>query len=517
MPNKTRTLRLILGDQLDHNHSWFSDTDASTVYLIAELHQETNYVRHHIQKVAAFYVAMRVFAEELQEQGHNVTHLTLDDTRGYDGLPDLLAAELSSTGATTLEYQWPDEFRLREQLASLSFTGVEIKPRESEHFIVPSSDLDQFFEAGKPARMEHFYRKMRKKLNILMDKGEPLGGQWNYDELNRKKLKAKDIAAVPAPHKFVTCVDDVIDRLARHDIETIGTIDGELLWPVNRQQSLELLTHFCQHCLPLFGRFQDAMTCQSPDDWSLYHSRLSFALNSKMLSPIEVVQTAITAFEAPQSDIPLSSIEGFVRQIIGWREFIRGIYWVNMPDYGNLNALNAKRRLPAFFWTGNTKMKCLSSVINQSLDKAYAHHIQRLMITGNFCLLAGIDPVDVDAWYLGIYIDAIEWVEMPNTRGMSQFADGGLVGSKPYAAGGNYINKMSDYCGNCEYSVKKKFGPGACPMNSLYWQFMVQHRERLESNPRTGMIYKNWDRSSEDHRRDMLSYANACLDDLDAL
>jgi deoxyribodipyrimidine photolyase-related protein len=268
--------------------------------------------------------------------------------------------------------------------------------------------------------------------------------------------------------------------------------------------------------LPRFGTFQDAMTDQSEHKWSLYHSRLSFSLNAKLLSPREVVAMAIDAYRG-RDDISLSQVEGFVRQILGWREFIRGIYWLNMPEYQKLNYLEADRPLPEYFWSGETQMNCMSEAINQSLDYAFAHHIQRLMVTGTFSLLAGIDPDQVDDWYLGIYLDAIEWVELPNTRGMSQFADGGLVGTKPYSASGNYINKMSDYCKGCRYKVSKKTGSDACPFNSLYWHFMHRHRPIFEKNPRIGMVYRNWDKQSEENRNLTLERAEWCLEHLDEL
>jgi len=275
--------------------------------------------------------------------------------------------------------------------------------------------------------------------------------------------------------------------------------------------------YFCEHCLINFGRFQDAMTDQSDHRWSLYHSRLSFALNSKILHPYQVIQKAIDAYQDSQGRISLAQIEGFVRQILGWREYVRGVYWANMPAYSRKNTLAAQGALPDYFWTGDTKMNCMQQAIGQSLDYAYAHHIQRLMIIGNFCLLTGINPDEVDAWYLGVYIDAIEWVEMPNTRGMSQFADDGIVATKPYTAGGNYINKMSDYCKNCHYKIKEKTGEQACPFNSLYWRFMTTHRKRLEKNPRIGMVYRNWDKQNTSVQQATLEQAEYFIDNIEQL
>ncbi|MBT8149368.1 MAG: cryptochrome/photolyase family protein, partial [Pseudomonadales bacterium] len=334
---------------------------------------------------------------------------------------------------------------------------------------------------------------------------------------NREKLKPANLNQIPEPLVFGNDVKVILKRIAAHNIPSIGKVDEALLWPVTRKQSLELLTYFCLHCLPSFGRFQDAMTNQHPHQWSLYHSRLSFSLNSKIIRPAEVIDTALLAYEKSAGAISLAQIEGFVRQILGWREYIRAVYWVNMPGYESRNELGAKRPLPDYFWTGRTNMECLAQAINQSLQFAYAHHIQRLMITGNFCLLTGIAPEQVDAWYLGIYIDAIEWVELPNTRGMSQFADGGLVATKPYAAGGNYINKMSDYCKNCHYNIKDKTSHQGCPFNSLYWGFMIRHRKRLASNPRIGMVYRSWDKQDVKVQQDTLARAQWCVEHLEEL
>ena len=310
--------------------------------------------------------------------------------------------------------------------------------------------------------------------------------------------------------------DIILARLKRHNVESLGKAEEELLWPVTRKQSKDLLTYFCEQLLPLFGTFQDAMTANSKHKWSLYHSRLSFALNAKILHPMQVIQAAVAAYRG-NPNIDIAQVEGFVRQILGWREYVRGMYWVNMPDYLAQNALGAQRDLPDYFWTGATKMNCLHHAIGQSLDTAYAHHIQRLMVTGNFCLLTEIEPQQVDAWYLGIYVDALEWVELPNTRGMSQFADGGWIASKPYAASGSYMQKMSDYCTVCHYQVKEKTGPRACPLNSLYWHFMVKHRDRLARNPRIGMIYGNWDKQNEEQKRLVLERAEWCLENLGEL
>ena len=513
---KFQTIRLLLGDQLNEQHSWFDQVSSEVLYVVAELHQETNYVRHHVQKVCAFFAAMEAFAERLGELGHQVQHFTLKDTEPYQDLLDFLSALAEKYGAAYVEYQQPDEFRLHEQLSKLSSAGVAVNRFETEHFYLSHDQLPKYFQAGKSHKMEMFYRKMRKEQNILMQDDKPLKDKWNFDQSNRNKLKAADVEALPAPRLYSHNVKKYLKRISAYQIETIGKPVDTLAWPVTRAESLDLLEHFCNDLLVNFGTFQDAMTCQSEHSWSLYHSRVSFSLNAKLISPREVVEAAVKAYESNKL-IDIAQVEGFVRQILGWREFIRGIYWANMPEYATYNSLHADRSLPDFFWNGETKMNCMSHAISQSLDHAYAHHIQRLMVTGTFSMLAGIHPDEVDNWYLGIYIDALEWVEMPNTRGMSQAADNGIVATKPYAASGNYINKMSDYCGSCFYKVKEKTGDKSCPFNSLYWHFMQRHRGDLDRNPRIGMVYRTWDKMQRGDQRLVLDRAEWCLENLNSL
>ena len=379
---------------------------------------------------------------------------------------------------------------------------------------MPFDALDAYLPAGKQPRMEHFYRRIRRESGWLMDAdGQPTGGRWNFDAENRKAMPAG--VQPPAPRLFDNPLCDARARLERHGIRTIGRLAGDsLTWPVDRQQSLQLLEDFVERLLPEFGPYQDALTDRG---WSLFHSRLSFSLNVKLLSPREVVEAVLEAWRAQPERYPLACVEGFVRQVIGWREFMRGIYWTRMPAYAGLNELDHQRPLPAFYWTGETRMACMAQAIGQSLEHAYAHHIQRLMVTGNFALLAGVHPDQVDEWYLGIYIDALHWVELPNTRGMSQFADGGVVASKPYVSSGNYLNKMGDHCANCHYDVKKRTGERACPFNALYWHFMHRHQARLERNPRIGMVYRSWARMEPATRSALLEHAERMLESIDTL
>lgn len=353
--------------------------------------------------------------------------------------------------------------------------------------------------------MERFYRAMREKWNVLMeaDGHTPLTGRWNYDAENRKRLPA-GVRGPKAP-SFERDVSDLVALLEQSGVLTIGRIQPTCFdWPLTRSESLQLLEHFVQYRLPLFGDYQDAM---SQFDALLFHSRLSFSLNTKLIHPMEVIQRAVAEWQAHPERIPFSSLEGFVRQVIGWREYVRGVYWAEMPRYRALNFFEHTAPLPEWYWTGHTRMNCLCHAISQSLERAYAHHIQRLMITGNFALLLGVNPDEVDAWYLGIYQDAIEWVELPNTRGMSQFADGGIMGTKPYVSSANYIHRMSDYCSNCFYDFNQRYGPKACPFNALYWDFYNRHAARLRANPRIGMVYRLWDRMDKVEQQRILAHA----------
>ena len=492
-----RVLRLVLGDQLDKHHSWFSCIDANHLYVVAELVQEQCYVRHHIQKSAAFFLAMDHFARDLRAEGHRFNRYDLDETAAFKDLPAFLEYLAEFHQVETIEYQLPDEHRLRDQLSVWAKRASRpVKAIESEHFYLTEAELHAYFKAGKAHRMEHFYRKMRVKFDVLMAGEAPVGGRWNFDQENRKRFpKAINL---PEPLLFDNDIEAAVARLRRHNIETVGVEPQTLIWPVTTQQAERLLEDFCLRLLPNFGRYQDALTDRG---WALFHARIAFALNIKLLRPRDVVEAVVDQLGRQVEGVDIAQVEGFVRQILGWREFIRGIYWANMPAYGHSNVLKADGRLPEFYWSGQTNMACMKQALQQSLEYAYAHHIQRLMVTGNFALLLGVDPREVDAWYLGIYIDAIEWVEMPNTRGMSQFADGGLVASKPYISSGKYIERMSDHCKTCRYDVNLRFGESACPFNVLYWDFLRKHEPRLRKNPRMRMMLSHYDKMASDERQ----------------
>ncbi len=511
---KTKTLRLILGDQLNSNHSWYKTIDANITYVKMELRSETDYAHHHIQKVAGFFAAMQAFAATLQEKKHQVIYIKLNEEVNKQSFPENIAYLISKHKFTNFEYQLPDEYRLDEILKTFcSSLAINHAVYDTEHFLSTRSELAAFFIGKKTFLMESFYRYMRKKHQVLMDGVQPLTGQWNYDSENRKKIPANH--SITPPFIFENDVTPIIEELQKTTVKTIGNIDPtHFIWPINRQQSLQLLEFFVKECLPLFGTFQDAMT---PNAWSLYHARISFSLNTKMLSPLEVINRAIEEWTSRPNEIEYNQLEGFVRQIIGWREYMRGIYWMKMPAFATLNFFGHTNKLPDWYWTGNTKMNCLKHAINQSLDYAYAHHIQRLMVTGNFALLAGVHPDEVDAWYLGIYIDAIEWVEITNTRGMSQFADGGIVGTKPYVSSATYIDKMSHYCASCHYSKTTKVGEKACPFNSLYWNFYNNHEDKLAKNPRIGMMYNVWRKMDPDTKAALLIQADFYLKNINDL
>lgn len=479
------TLRLILGDQLNLKHSWFSEKDPSVLYLMAEMRQETDYVKHHIQKVTGFFLAMRDFAKALQNQGHEVHYIRITEELATKSLPEILQHCFDTYSIQHFEYQLPDEYRLDVQLKSFcKELSISHQVVDTEHFFTTREELGQFFEGKKQFLMENFYRMMRKKHQVLMVGNDPLGNQWNFDHDNR--LKYKNQVPVPPMAVFPKNVQAVLDEIHQAGVQTFGQIEPHyFIWPINREEALEQLDYFCEHLLPHFGDYEDAMHTEQA---FLFHSRLSFVLNTKIVSPKEVVDRVVMHFYKNQDTITLSQVEGFVRQILGWREYVRGIYWRHMPDYVQRNALDNTYPLPEMYWTGKTKMNCMHHALGLSLQNAYAHHIQRLMVIGNFSLLTQRHPDAVDAWYLGVYMDALEWVELPNTRGMSQYADGGILATKPYVSSGSYIQKMSNYCTGCHYDVKSRTGEQSCPFNSLYWNFLDDKKAYFAKNQRMAMM-----------------------------
>jgi deoxyribodipyrimidine photolyase-related protein len=511
----SRQLRLILGDQLNIEHSWFGTIDQNVTYLMMEVRAEASYVPHHIQKVVAFFLAMRAFCEKLQSLGHTVHYICIDSEDNLHTLPDNIEYVINKHPLiTSFCYQLPDEYRVDKLLSQLAKKlRVETIVTDTEHFLTHRGELSVFF-AGKSTRvMESFYRMMRQKHDILLQSGKPEGGKWNFDTANRKRYDGK-VNIPPRPRfKNSERADELALVIRKLDISTIGNLAADSFnWPITREEALLSLKHFIAKLLPHFGHYQDALDDRDP---FLFHSLLSFPLNVKLISPREVIDAAVAAYRRSPQKISIEQVEGFVRQILGWREYMRGLYWELMPEFATQNFFNNSRALPGFFWTGKTKMNCLRQAITQSLDHAYAHHIQRLMVTGSFAMMAGIDPQQVDSWYLGIYIDAIEWVELMNTRGMSQFADGGIVGTKPYCSSANYIKKMSNYCAGCSYASDTRTESNSCPLNSLYWDFHIRNRDKLEKNPRIGMVYRTIDRMEVTEQTAIKKRAQSILDDIE--
>ncbi len=499
-----RNLILILGDQLSANLASLKAGDpARDRILMAEVWDEATYVKHHKKKIAFIFSAMRHFAEELKAGGWPVDYVHLDEAANSQSLTGELSRAVARHHPERVIITEPGEWRVRQMLEAWADAPLDIL--EDDRFLCTHAEFSDWAAGRKQLRMEYFYREMRRKTGLLMDGDQPAGGKWNFDADNRKPASADLFMPRPAqvqPDQITEAVLALVgDRFADH----FG--DLEPFWfAVTAREAEAALDSFIADALASFGDFQDAMVRGEP---FVYHSVLSAYINAGLLDPLAVCRRVEAEYRAGR--VAINAAEGFIRQIIGWREYVRGIYWHTMPGYELKNALGATRALPRFYWTGDTDMTCLAEAIGQTRREAYAHHIQRLMVTGNFAMLAGIDPHQVHEWYLAVYADAYEWVELPNTVGMSQFADGGLLASKPYAAGGNYTNKMSDYCRSCRYDVKQRTGPDACPFNALYWDFLARNRETLKGNPRLGPVYRTWDRMDEAKRRETRESAAAFL------
>ncbi|WP_100657346.1 cryptochrome/photolyase family protein [Alteromonas flava] len=478
-------LRVVLGDQLSMSMSSLEDLDKSSdVILMAEVKEEATYVKHHKQKIAFLFSAMRHFAAALEENDINVHYIDYlhDDNQG--SIKAQVKWLLAKSSFDKVVIAQPGEFRLLEDIKTWQGElKVDVEVREDNRFLMPQNFFSEWAEGRKELRMEYFYREVRKRTGYLLEKGKPIGGKWNFDHQNREPMPSD----INVPKRSTFAHDEitaqVIDLVSNEFADHFGSLEN-FAFAVTRDQALKVLNSFIDERLPNFGQYQDAMVSGQP--W-LFHSHISFYLNCGLLHVEEVIEAALEAYHAGQA--PINSVEGFMRQIIGWREYIRGFYWHYMPELSSRNQLYARRKLPEFYWSGNTDMNCLQQCINETKANAYAHHIQRLMVLGNFALIAGLDPKDVNEWYLLVYADAYEWVELPNVSSMILYADGGNLASKPYAASGSYINKMSDYCKNCHYNVKEKTGHQACPFNYLYWDFIVRNKERLEDNGRMGMIF----------------------------
>jgi deoxyribodipyrimidine photolyase-related protein len=487
-------LRLVLGDQLSRRISSLSDAKPGRdIVLMAEVADETTYVPHHPKKIAFLFAAMRHFAAELREEGFTVDYVTLDDPDNTGAFGSELARAVTRHGARSVVVTHPGEWRVLNAMQGWEEDcGAPVEIREDDRFFCPLPQFRQWAHGKRQLRMEFFYRDMRRETGLLMDvDGEPEGGRWNFDAENRKPVPAR----MDMPPAFFLRPDrmtqDVLTLVGARFAGNFGTLDG-FDYAVTAADARRALAHFITYALPSFGDFQDAMR-QGED--RLFHSVLSPYLNAGLLDAREVCAAAEAAWR--EGAAPLNAVEGFIRQILGWREYVRGIYWLKMPDYGHTNRLGAYRALPGLYWGGPTEMNCMRQCVDQTRRLAHAHHIQRLMVTGNFALLIGARPSEVEEWYLAVYIDAYEWVELPNVHGMILYADGGYLGSKPYAASGKYIDRMSDYCKHCRYDVKKTLGHNACPFNFLYWNFIIQKAADLRGNPRMAMVYASLARMDE--------------------
>jgi deoxyribodipyrimidine photolyase-related protein len=485
---------LVLGDQLNADSSAFDEFDrAQDVVWMVEVAQESTHVWTHKARIVMFLASMRHFRDRLAKQRFPIHYRQLDDRANKQTLAAELEAAVKKHKPQRLVLVQPGEWRVLDSLKEVANRlGVELELRPDRHFFATPEEFAEHAEGRKQLRLEYFYRELRRKHDVLMKGRNPEGGKWNYDSENRGSFGKEGPGKIPASKRFRpdATTKAVIELVGRKFARHPGNLD-HFDWPVTPEHAQAALDDFVEHRLEFFGEYQDAMWTQEP---YLYHSRLSAALNLKLIDPREVIDAAVVAYRSGRA--PLSGVEGFVRQILGWREYVRGIYWLHMPEYLERNALQATQRLPDFYWTGETEMHCLRQAIGQTLEHGYAHHIQRLMVTGLFALLVGVDPKLVHQWYLAVYVDAVEWVELPNSLGMSQYADGGLMASKPYVATGKYIQRMSNYCANCPFDPAAAEGDDACPFTTLYWDFLARHKKDLKNNHRMVLQLKNLERKS---------------------
>ncbi|MGV8916979.1 MAG: cryptochrome/photolyase family protein [Pseudomonas sp.] len=507
--NKVRRLCLVLGDQLSFDLASLQglNTERDAVLLV-EVMEEASHVPHHPQKITLVFSAMRHFAKALQQRGVQVRYVTLDDPQNTGSVPSELRRWQSLMQPDELHLNECGDWRLEQ---SLKDSGLSIQWHADTRFLCSRTEFACWAEGKKQLRMEFFYREMRRKSGLLINgDGTPVGGSWNFDAENRKALPKRVIAPLPARFSADSITQEVLALVGKHFAHHYGSLDS-FDYPVTHADAQALWEYFLDYGLAAFGDYQDAMASDEP---FLFHARISAALNIGLLDMRQLCSDVEAAYWS--GSIALNAAEGFIRQLIGWREYVRGIYWLKMPDYANSNFFGNSRPLPGFYWTGETKMNCMRQAIGQSLEHAYAHHIQRLMVTGNFALLAGIAPSQICNWYLAIYMDAYDWVELPNTLAMVMHADGGYLGSKPYCASGQYIKRMSDYCRNCEYKVSESTTVDACPFNSLYWHFLMRHSDLLYGNQRMGMVYKNLQRMPDSKQQALWQRGEALLAKLDA-
>jgi deoxyribodipyrimidine photolyase-related protein len=495
------TLVLVLGDQLSLSSPALervtSDNDR---ILMLEVRQEADYVPQHKIRLVLFFSAMRHFCGELRERGYQVEYPQLDDQENRGSIEGELERWLDKLNPERLVCVQPGDHRVQLMITNAAEkTGTDIEFLDDTHFMTSITAFRDFASERKSLLMEYFYRDVRRKTGILMSDNQPVGGQWNFDRDNRDAFGKSGPPDIKAPRQFGT--DDITRQVIAMVEKQFPDAPGHLKYfdyPVTHDQARAALRDFVEHRLHGFGRYQDAMAMGRP---YLYHSRLSSALNMHLLDPRNAVAAALDALDDGTAE--LNAVEGFVRQIIGWREFVRGVYWTRMPGYADVNELAADLEMPEFMWSGETDMMCVRQSVGQLVDHAYAHHIQRLMVLGLFALLLGVRPYDVHRWHMSMYVDAIDWVSLPNVLGMSQYGDGGIVGTKPYAASGNYISRMSNYCAHCRFNPKKATGDDACPITTLYWDFLSRNRNKLGSNRRMGFQFNNLDRKDDGERREI--------------
>ncbi|GEA08440.1 cryptochrome/photolyase family protein [Alteromonas sp. KUL42] len=488
-------LILVLGDQLTESLSAIRNANkGEDLILMAEVQEEATYVKHHKKKIAFLFSAMRHFAAHLSALDHNVNYIKLNDESNQGSLLEQVKYTLTQRSYDKVICTMPGEHRLLKSMQQWeNVLGVPVTILPDTRFLSTPEEFSEWAEGKKQLRMEFFYREMRRKHNVLMDGRNPIGGKWNYDAENRESMPATHQVPSHSVFKPDDITNEVLTLVENEFSDHFGELDN-FYFAVTREQALSVLETFLDERLENFGKFQDAMVEGKP--W-MYHSHIAFYLNCGLLLPKEVIGAAERAYHAGQ--VPLNSAEGFIRQILGWREYVRGFYWHFMPNLKTDNYFDNKRSLPTFYWNAQTNMNCMRQCIKETQQNAYAHHIQRLMVLGNFSLLTELSPEEVQAWYLLVYADAYEWVELPNVAGMILYSDGGNLASKPYVASGSYINKMSNYCKNCGYQVSKKTGPKACPFNYLYWHFIDKHKETLSNNPRMAMIYKTYGRMKSEN------------------
>lgn len=486
-------LRLILGDQLSESLASLSDVQAGDTILLCEVNAEATYVKHHPKKIAFLFAAMRHFAAELEQKGYQVRYVKLTDPKNTGSLTGEIQRAAKVLKPARIVLTEPGEYRVKQMMQDWQrLLAIPVEIRNDQRFLCSLEEFKQWAQGKKQLRMEFFYRELRKKHRILLEAdGTPTGGKWNFDKENRKPPVKGLTSPKRISHRKSPILREVLALVKERFAEHFGVLEP-FHYAVTRAQALLELDDFIKRMLPYFGDYQDAMV---KGEAYLNHSLLSSYINAGLLLPLEVCKKAEAAYL--QNKVPLNAAEGFIRQILGWREYVRGIYWQNMPDYAELNYLNATTPLPDFYWGAETQMACIAEAVAHTMHHAYSHHIQRLMVTGNFALIAGLDVKEVQEWYLAVYSDAYEWVEMPNTLGMALFGDGGLMASKPYAASGKYIHKMSNFCQNCHYDPDEMLGSNACPFNSLYWDFLARNRAKLKGNQRLFYSYSAWDRFSK--------------------